>query len=256
MDTPSYIATNLEELFDKAPKDIQDLIYGDTVNNATATLGKIYRIPVSSYVALSNIISFIMIGALKPEDAVRAIVDILGLSQEDAQKLAEDMEKSILEKARISLLGKSPKDMVTLTFQEGRSEDDLRKEIMDTTKKESVFAQRDEAKEAVMVTPSATSPKKNVFAPAGSRTQLLEQLQVLDTIPNDEEIAERLKKIQEQISGISAQEDRSLESSVALQEFMPKGESSVAQPETQAATYSKAPTKYNVDPYREVAEDR
>jgi hypothetical protein len=253
MSNLSYIATNLDELFERSPSDIQAMITGEELNAATAILGKIYKLPVSSYVALENIISYILIGALKPEDTVRAIMDMLGLSEEDAYKLASDMEKSILEKARIKILGKPSNEMVTLTFGEGRTPQDLRKEILDTTKQESVFAKKDEAEEVVMSMPSPTAPKKNVFAPAGSRTQLMEQLQILDTIPKDEEVEARLNKIREQITGTTPKEN-TMESPVALAEFMPNGDKSAVEAETKPATYSKAPTKYNVDPYREVLE--
>lgn len=254
MSNPSYIATNQDDLFDQSPADIQELIHGDEVNNATAILGKLYKIPVSSYIALSNIISFILIGALQPKDAVRAIVDILSLSEEDAYKLAADLDKTILEKARISILGKSPKDMVTLTFQEGRSPDELRKEILDTTKREPVVVSIPAQPTSTAFPPVAPAPAKKATAVAGSRSQLLEQLQILDTIPDDEEVSERLKKIQEQISGIEAKDDRALDSNVALQEFMPHaGDDKAVEAEAQTASYSKAPTKYNIDPYREAS---
>lgn len=252
-----YLAPNAGELFDQAPEDIQDLIAGGEVNNATVVLGKIYKLPVSQYVDLSNIISFIMVGAIKPEDAVRALMDTFGLPEDQAISLAKDMDTSILEKARIQVLGKPATDMVTLTFPEGRSPDELRKEILDTTKRESVFVKPDEKKDAfsALQNPQATqAAKKNVFAPAGSRTQLLEQLQMLDTIPSDDEIAERLKKIQEQIGAMSDKDERALESPIALSEVMSGGEEKVAEPKTMPATYSKAPTQYNVDPYREVVE--
>jgi hypothetical protein len=257
MTTPSYIAYDIDDLLEQAPPDIQELISGTEVNNATAILGKLYKIPVSSYVALSNIISFILIGALKPEDAVRAIVDILELPEEEAYKLAADLDKTILEKARISILGKSPKDMVTLTFQEGRSPNELRKEILDTTKHEAVPISTPPVPIETISTPLPPPPiaepaKKTAIA--GSRSQLLEQLQILDAIPDDEEITQRLKKIQEQITGMTVPDERALEPKVALQEFMPKeGEEGAVAAESKSASYSKAPTQYNVDPYREPA---
>lgn len=252
----SYIASNQEELFDNASPDIQKLIAENDVNDATAILGKLYKIPISSYIALENIISFILIGALQPKDVVRAIVDILALSEEDAYKLAADLDKTILEKARISILGKSPKDMVTLTFQEGRSPDELRKEILDTTKREPAPVSNQNQPSIPATVSPAPSPAKKATAVVGSRSQLLEQLQILDTIPNDEEVSERLKKIQEQISGIEAKDDRALDSNVALQEFMPhEGDDKVVTAEAQTASYSKAPTKYNIDPYREMSEE-
>ena len=68
---------------------------------------------------------------------VTALQDILKLSQDDAYKLAEDLEKSIFEKARISVMGRHEENMVTLTFAATNSQDELRKEILDTTKRES-----------------------------------------------------------------------------------------------------------------------
>lgn len=248
MDTPSYIASNPDQLFEQAPPYIQELVSGNEVNTATTILGKLYKLPVNMFVPLENIITFILIGALKPEDAVRAIMDILRFSQEDAVKLATDMEKTILEKARITILGKSPKDMVTLTFKEGRSPDELRKEILDTTNRIVVPPPSAEVKAVQAVAKPASSQP-------GTRSQLLEQLQILDDIPNDEEINERLQKIQAQIKSIEPQDERQLESPIALQEFMPKkGDDIVVEPKIGPGTYSKAPTKYNIDPYREAPE--
>lgn len=253
MSTTSYLAPNPEELFGQAPPEIQELIHGDDVNNVTAILGKAYKLPVSSYVALSNLVAFLLIGAIQPQDAVRAIKDILGLNEEDAYKLATDLDKTILEKARISILGKSPKDMVTLTFQEGRSPDELRKEILDTTSRTPVVTPAPAV--AAPQTAGTTPPvRQNVVS--GSRSQLMDQLRILDDIPNDEEISDRLKKIQEQIAGMNAKDERALESPIALQEFMSKnGKTGAVAPEIKSASYSRAPTKYNVDPYREVAEE-
>ena len=67
METPTYIATNIDELFDKAPEDIHELLSGGEVDTVTITLSSNYKIPVGNQTALSNIISFILIGALQPE---------------------------------------------------------------------------------------------------------------------------------------------------------------------------------------------
>ncbi len=244
---PSYIAKNLEELMENAPQEIKDLVLGDEITKTTAILGKIYKIPISSYIALSNIISFILIGALKPEDVIRALIDILKLSKDDAYKLAEDLEKSILEKARIKILGKSDVDMVTLSFDDTKSPDELRKEILDTTKRESGML-KDQSTDQQKI-----QPKKQTVLTPGSRSQLLEQLQILGSIPNDEEVETRLNHIQEQISSIEKGDNRNLDNNTPLQNFMfgDKGDT-LAPVDVKSASYSKAPTKYNVDPYREI----
>lgn len=247
---PSYIATNIDELIDAAPPYIAEILDSGEVGKTTSVLGKIYQIPVGSYVALSNIISCILIGALKPEDVTTALQDLVKVTPDEAYKIAQDLEKSILQKARISILGDRTTEVAELAFQGERSPDELRKEILDTTKRESALTKE----QSSGVVPSGPPQKKHIILTPGSRSQLLEQLQVLGSIPNDEEVEARLSHIKEQIASIETKEDASLETKVPLQEFM-FGEKGVttAEPTQQTATYSAAPTKYNVDPYREVA---
>ncbi len=249
METPSYIATNLEELFENAPATIQDLIHDGEVDLVTITLSTNYSIPTGSQTGLSNLITFILIGALQPNDVLEALQDIVGVTSEDAVKIATDLEHSILEKARISLFTKTSGEVKTLEFQGQKSKEELRKEIMDTTKRESGI----EKNQSTSLKPAAKKP--SIITP-GSRSQLLEQLQILGTIPNDEEIAQRLSHIQSQISAIRKQEeDNTLDSNIALKSFMfgEKGKET-ATPTLRPATYSTAPTEYNVDPYRESSE--
>lgn len=244
METPSYIATNIDELMDNAPDNILDIIADGEVSKAALALANNYNIVVGDQQALVNLIVFILIGALQPEDVVQALQDMVNVSGEDAVKIAEDLEHSILEKARISLFKKAG-EVKALEFQGTRSKEELRKEIMDTTKRESA-----------LTNPQGTPlpGKKSTILVPGSRSQLMEQLQILSTIPNDEEISSRLTHIQEQIGLLKKQEeDNSLDSKIALKSFMfgEKGKT-VADAIVNKTTYSVPPTKYNVDPYREV----
>ena len=244
MENPSYIAQNIEELIGNAPDNILDIVDSDEIPQAVIALSNTYNIAIGDQEALANIITYILIGALSPEDVVQALQDMANLNSEDAVHVATDLEHSILEKARISLFKKEG-EVKKLEFQGEKSKEELRKAIMDTTKRESALT-KEQGK------PGLTKPK--VLTP-GSRSQLLEQLQVLSSIPNDEEITTRLTHIQEQISSIKKQEeDNSLKSHIALKSFMfgEKG-SSLANPTLKHATYSTAPTEYNVDPYREIA---
>lgn len=247
MDTPSYIKTNQDELFENAHEDIKNLILTGEVDAATITLAEKYKVTIGNQTALSNIISFILIGALEPDDVVQALQDLVEVSSEDAIHIAEDLEHSILEKARISLFKKADETKITkLEFQGTKSKEELRKEILDTTKRESGLNKN-------QATPET---KKTTVLKPGSRSQLLEQLQVLGTIPNDEEISERLSHIQEQINNLKKQEeDNSLDSKIALKSFMfgEKGKE-IAETKVTRATYSVPPTAYNVDPYKEVTE--
>jgi len=259
---PSYIATNQEELFDKSPLEIQELITGGEVEKTTAILGKLYKLPISSYVAFSDVISFILIGALKPEDVLTALEDILKMPPDEAYKLAQDLEKTILQQARLKILNQPSEEMVTLTFEDTDSKkEELRKEILDTTKRESAFVKEQSSltdnsstTDDISNTPTTTNTsKKSLTIVPGSHSQLVEQLQILDSIPNDEEIEARLNHIKEQLASIESKgENRDLDSKVALKEFI-FGEKSQNEvnAKSKTATYSKAPTSYNIDPYKE-----
>jgi len=247
---PSYIVSDKEELkrlFSESPAEIKNLIKGGEVKSATATLGQLYKLPIGKYIALSNIINSVLIGALDPKNVITAIIDLVELGETQATKLAQDMESSIFEKARVATLGKSADGVMKLEFKGERSKDELRKELMDTTKHDS----------GLLKPQSSPTPKKPAPFTPGSRSQLLEQLQILGKIPNDEEIEERLKHIQEQIQSIKKIEDTNmLESNIALKSFMfgEKGKTAVT-PVARMATYSVAPTRYNLDPYRELVEE-
>lgn len=245
MEYPAYIATNQDELFDKAPQEIRVLIESGEVDIATVSVSTVYKIPEESQAGLSDIVSFILIGALQANDIIEALQDLVGVTAEVAVKIATNLNDGIFKKANISLFKPADTTIATLEFQGTKSKEELRKEILDTTKRES----------ALTKPPTSTGAKllPKVITP-GSRSQLLEQLQVLGSIPDDDEIEARLSHIQEQIAALKKQdEDNSLDSQIALKSFMfgEKGKT-VADSSVIKTTYSVPPTKYTIDPYREV----
>lgn len=245
MSTPTYIANNPDELFEQASVEIQDLIGSGEVESTVTTLSTKYTIPTEYQTALSNIISFILIKAIETEDVMQALQDLVNVTPDVAISIATDLEHDILEKAHISLIKKETGPITTLEFQGEKSGEDLRKALLDTTKRES----------ALTKSPLPAGAKKApIVLNPGSRSQLLEQLSVLGTIPNDEEITERLSHIQAQISALKKQEeDNSLDSKIALKSFMfgEKGKTT-ADSAVNKTTYSVPPTRYTLDPYREV----
>ena len=245
MSTPTYIAHNPDELFEQASTEVQDLIGSGEIESAVTTLSATYAIPEEHQTALSNIISFILIGAIRPEDTVKALEDLVKIPSDDAMKLASSLDALILKKVHSEVPPLSDSGVTILEFQGVTNKEELRKEILNTTKRESALT-----KPQVSTKPKAL-PK--VITP-GSRSQLLEQLQVLGSIPDDNEIETRLAHIQEQIATLKKQEeDNSLDSQIALKSFMfgEKGKT-VADSSVIKTTYSVPPTKYTVDPYREV----
>ena len=245
----SYIVTDREELkklFEVSSFGIKNLIRGGGVKKAAANIGSKYNIKISNYTALTNIITCILIGGITPENVVTAIKDLVELDEATSTKLAQDLEKGILAEARAVTLGKPVDEVTKLEFKGERSPDELRKEIMDTTKRESA-----------LVKPQGSGVlKKGSTITPGSRSQLLEQLQILSTIPNDEEVEARLSHIQEQINSIKKTEaDNTLDSKIALKSFMFGEQGKETVPAIlKTSTYSVPPTRYNLDPYREVSE--
>lgn len=246
MSTTNYSNINIKELVAQAPDAILEIISSGEIGKATVTISSHYNIPVGRQVALSNVITYVLLGAILPDDVVIALVDLVQVDEEAATKIATDLNSSIFQKAR-SVLMNQGEEIKNLEYQGEKSKEELRKEIMDTTKRES----------GINKPQSSQQPKKTTVLAPGSRSQLLEQLQVIGSIPDDEEISERLKHIQEQISSIKKQEDdNTLKSNIALKSFMfgEKGKEAVT-PTLRPATYSVAPKEYNVDPYREMADE-
>ncbi|MEI6810958.1 MAG: hypothetical protein WCK60_02840 [Candidatus Nomurabacteria bacterium] len=236
----------LKTLYENASPEVQAYFLTNELDGAVALFGKVYKLPIDLYLTLQNTITLILLGAIQPENVVSALQENCKMTEEDAYALATDLEKTIFQKVRLSVLKKDASEVKKLILEdENATKEELRKEILDTTK-------RPEPKPSETVDQNQKIQQVNLQP--GSRSQLLEQLQVLETIPDDEEVGNRLNKIKDQIASIESKADsRNLDSNIALQEFMfgEKG-NTVAKASLQSATYSRAPTTYNVDPYREV----
>ncbi len=245
MSTTKYSNINIKELVGQASDHVLEVIGSGEIGKVTVTVASQYDIPVGRQVALSNVITYVLLGAVLPDDVVQALVDLVEVDETTATKIAQDLNTSLFQKVRNLVLNQG-EEVKNLEYSGEKTKEELRKEIMDTTKRESGLNKPQS---------SPQTKKTTVLAP-GSRSQLLEQLQVIGSIPDDEEISERLKHIQEQISSIKKQEDdNTLKSNIALKSFMfgEKGKEAVT-PTLRPATYSVAPKEYNVDPYREMPE--
>lgn len=233
----------IHALFDKASPEIQEFLLGDEVNRASAILGKLYALPITKYIPLKNVITFLLLGAIEPKDAVIALQKNLNIDEDTAYKLGEDLDKTVLQKVRLSVLGETKGEVKVLKVGDETNKDELRKAILDTTKRES-------AVEVSPVKPEDKRPKKIIVQ--GSRNQLIEQLNLLGTIPDDDEIKSRLEHIRGQIKTIEGPVEEVKPISKELENALSGGGQTVVVPKIRAASYSVAPTSYNIDPYREV----
>ena len=245
----SYIANNPAELFDQAPPVVKEVLQSGAVDKTVREIAEKNKLSVGTFIPLGNIITFVLINALQPENVVQALVEILKVEKGEAQNIANDLEKGLFQEVRNKVIGKND-PVVKLSFKpEGNNDEALRKKLLDTTKRESGLVKEQSS--------NVPAQKQSVITP-GSRNQLLEQLQVLGTIPNDEEVEARLKHIQEQLASIQQKEEEAepdvKKVPVAVYNFGKDGDRAIEAIE-QPASYSVAPTKYNVDPYRELAEN-
>lgn len=246
MNIEKYSNINVKELAGAAHPAVLTMLRSGELGKIASLLAPQYDIPVGRQTALSNVMTYVLLGGILPENVVEALVDLVEVDGDTATKIATELETSLFQKVRNAVLNKD-EEIKTLEYQGEKTKEELRKEIMDTTKRESGLSKQQS---------TARAKKTSVITP-GSRSQLLEQLQVIGSIPDDEEISERLKHIQEQISLIKKQEDdNTLTSNIALKSFM-FGErgADVVTATLRPATYSVAPKRYNVDPYRELSSD-
>ena len=238
------LQSKIQDLFQKAPPEVQELLLGDEVNKASAGLGKLYALPISKYLPLKNAITLLLLGAIDPSVAVKALEEALEIDEATAFKLAQDMDKTILQKARVALMGEEVGEVKVLKVGENEEDnkEELRKVILDTTKRESAI-------EKSPVSPTEKRPKKILVK--GSHSELVEQLNLLGSIPDDEEIKARLENIRGQIKTVEEEEPQK-PIPKELENALSGGGQKVVAPRAHVATYSVAPTSYNIDPYREV----
>jgi hypothetical protein len=260
---PTYITGDPYELLEKASPFIKEL-FADGVPDAKAEeLGEKFKLPVESYNALSNLISFVLIGAIEPKDIHQGLMDLVETTDETATALEKELEETLFKQVRDVTLGKKDEKeaVATLTFKKpdtvDKKTEELRKELLDTTK-------REQPRPKELAKPDTKGPPTPA---SGSRNQLLEQLQLLGSIPNDEEVETRLKSIQDQIENLKVKQETItvtengetkevtvVTNKVKVYDFGENADKAV-RARTQTATYSTVPTHYNVDPYREVAEE-
>jgi type III secretion system FlhB-like substrate exporter len=100
----SYLNINIKELVSRAPKHILEIIRSGEIGSTTIKLASEYDIPVGQQTALSNVITYVLLGAVLPEDTVSALVDLVQTDEATAVKIATDLNTSIFQKARNLLL--------------------------------------------------------------------------------------------------------------------------------------------------------
>ncbi len=237
----SNIGEQLHEYLLQSPPEVQEILLGDDLDTTATVLGKLYKLPIDKFVVLKNVITFVLLGIIKPEEVVGEIQKNLLLEKDTAVSLAKDLDASILQKTRIKLFGEDRDEVKVLQIKDSTpSKEALREEIMINTRLESAI---NKTPREVFTMPT----KEKSFFVAGSHDQLLDQLEVLETIPKDEEVEARLSKIRAQVEDIQKTTTAEEVKEDAIQE-------------ADAIAFASSPhspifpKEYGVDPYREMAE--
>lgn len=234
------IINKIKELFKSASPEIRGIILGDSITNTVKEIGEKYKIDISHYVDLKNIIILTLLGEITGENILQELKEMLFIDDNIAKEIAKDLDETIFDKVRLEI---GTKEKKTLEIKEIKLVNDPIKEKL---------------REQLMNRPlSGNTSNKSENTNSGNRNELLEKLKILQDIPNNEVIIDRLEKIKEQIKLTKEPESSDLDSQPLNENMVAnikEEEGKVKENIPKTATYSKPPVKYNIDPYRETTE--
>lgn len=229
------------------PQEIIDYTKSQEFDATIRDLSTPHNLTVSQLLDIKTMVTEVLCGLQEPQGFITLLPKKLNLSTEASTALVHSIDDTIFSHARNITLGlpDTHKEVYTLTFG-GENKEELRDQILSAT-----------AKDSAITTPQVTVPTPDIrpqILASGSRSDLLEQLHVLDTIPDDAEVEARLNHIREQV----AKTEEPVSSSPTLTQdalyALRSGSNDAVVATEKPASYSKAPTEYNIDPYRELAE--
>ncbi len=230
------LLTQINTLLETAPEEVRGVILNGDINSSIASLSVIYHLTIDEATAIQNTIVLTLLGIIPVAEVEGEITKHTSLSEPDRKNLLKDIDVGIFEKARVKLFGEEIEkgyEVRNLSVGEEKSKDELRAQIM---------SHADRTPPAVSVPVKTTDvPPSPPAAPSlpRSRDELLERMDVLNTIPKTEQVEERLAKIQAQ-SQVTRKVEQEEQKEVPLPEPLPEIKEKVVFPE-----------EYNVDPYRE-----
>ncbi len=91
------------KVFPTLPLEIQELLQAGERQDKTAIIGKKYGLNRVETGMLSQVVTAVLVGLLKPNLFVPAIVDFLGTSRETAVLIAQDINRDIFNSVKAAL---------------------------------------------------------------------------------------------------------------------------------------------------------
>lgn len=99
----------IDERFANLPKDVQDAIASSPYQNALLEIGKKNNLNMDKMGILDNITTKMMLGVVHPEEYSLKISSALGISKENGDMIATDVNEKILKNIRNSLIAHTEK---------------------------------------------------------------------------------------------------------------------------------------------------
>lgn len=242
-------------LLEAAPEETRAFILGGDFDASILGITNKHALTVDEAVKVKNIALLTLLGAIPTDEVASALIQDVPLSGIAFEKLLRDIDSSVFEKVRISLFGEKHEEgrvvkKITLGNEEGREA--LREQIMmnaeSALKVSPIKGYVPPQNKTLEVKQAGQEPakKESSITPSGSRSELLERLNILDTIPTNEEIQERLTNIRSkiiQVEQVKKQREEQASTTPAIVNDKKDEKPKLV-----------FPTRYSVDPYREPTE--
>lgn len=91
------------EMYKNLPEDLKSAIFSVEMTEAVKNIGKKYQLHIDKIGALGNETGMVMLGVTHPRDFIPNLSQRLGVAQEIARKIAEEVNTQIFVKVRDSL---------------------------------------------------------------------------------------------------------------------------------------------------------
>ncbi|OGF85659.1 hypothetical protein A2Z63_02435 [Candidatus Giovannonibacteria bacterium RIFCSPLOWO2_02_44_8] len=98
-----YSSRQLNELYKKLPWDLKDALFSEASANSIRAIGEKYNFQIKKIGILADETGLVLFGVLHPKDFIPDLAQKLGVDKEVAKKIAEDVNREIFQKVRVSL---------------------------------------------------------------------------------------------------------------------------------------------------------
>lgn len=225
----------LAQHYSDAPEAIRTFVTSRELDELIIEIAMNNNIAISNYTALKNAAILVLLNVTDRGQLARVLKKLLEISEEESEKISEEINTTVFNRARGIILQGDTEVRKIEVQADGTlaGTGDLRNTIIEASKSSAINN---------VPVETLTPHTKNIAIP-GSRTELLEQLELVGQIPRDEDVAERLEKIHAQLESIKQKE--------AEQEASYSDNSQTEGTQNKPKPYF--PKEYAIDPYRELS---